>query len=132
MRDLIAHSADKVRDGREVGCPVPAQHGEHHVIPTCRRDAAAPDDPMRVRDEDHLQEHRRRAGGCVSGVVANARDEAGEVDGMLEQAMHRVLEQAGKMLPRQIDGQELWIGVDVLVTDHRRTQQRRATGARQR
>jgi hypothetical protein len=53
-------------------------------------------------------------------VVAKASIEAREVDGVVEQVVQRVLEGAGEELARQIDGQQLRLGIDVLVPGHGR------------
>ena len=110
--------AHELGDRREVRRRVAAQRDERHVLPTRRLDPTAADDPVGVGDEHHLEQHRRRVGGRARLVVPKPRVEVREIDRVVEQVIHRVLERAGEQLPRQVDGQESRIRVDVLVAGH--------------
>ena len=83
-------------------------------------DRAAADDPLGVREEHHLQEHRRRIRGGPGVVVPEPRVEVREIEFVIGQVVQRVLERPREQLPREIDGQEPRVGIDVLVAGHGR------------
>jgi hypothetical protein len=85
---------------------------------TCSRQArsmlAAADDAPAVGEEDDLEQHGRRVGGCAGEVVLVAGVEAGQVELVIDQVVQGVFEGAGQQLPFEIDGKEARAGVDCL------------------
>ena len=104
--DVLAPRTYEVRDRRNVWTRVAAQGNEGHVVLTRPRDPPAPDDAMRIRAEDDLQEHTRRIGRRARDIVLIAPIERGQIQFVFEQMMDRVLEGPGQQLLRQIDGYE--------------------------
>jgi len=97
---------------------VAAEGDERHVFLAGPLDPAAADDALRVGEEHHLQEQRRRIRRRPRRVVAKARIEVRQIDRVIEQVVEGVLEGPGQQLPRQIHGQEARVGIDVLVAGH--------------
>ena len=102
--DILAQRAHDVRDRREVRRGVAAERDERHVLAARALDSATAHDALRVREEHHLQEHRRlvRRGACL--VIPVARVEMGEIDRVAEQVVERMLQRAGQQRRRQIHG----------------------------
>jgi hypothetical protein len=117
-RDVVAERTHELRDGGEMGRLVPAERDKRHVLAAGLLDSATANNAVGVGGEDHLEEQRRRIRGGPRRVIAKARIEGREIDRVIEQVIQRVLEGAGEKLPRQVDGQELGIGIDVLVAGH--------------
>jgi hypothetical protein len=124
-RDVRAQRAHEVRDRREMRTGIAAQGNEPHMLATGPLDPAAAHAPLGVREEHHLQDHRRRIrrGACL--VVPKARIKCGQIDRVIEQMIQRMLERPWQQLPREIHGQEARVGIDVLVVSHGRRGKRR-------
>lgn len=120
VRDVGAERANEVRDRGEVRRVIAAERDERDVLTTRLGDRAAADEAVGVRDEDDLEEERRRVRGGAGGVVPEAGIEGREIDGVVEQVVHGVREGAGEELAREVDGEEARIRVDVLVAGHGR------------
>src|SRR5205085_9665230 len=119
-RDLVAQRAHEVRDRGKVRGVIAGERDERDVIPAEALDAAAADDAVRIRHEHDLEKYRGRVGWGSGLVIAEATVEGREIDLVIEQMVDSMLERAGEELAREIDGEELRIGVDVLVAGHRR------------
>lgn len=124
-RDLIANGAHKLGDRREVGRRVPAERDKGDMLATQPLDAATADHPVRVGDEDHLEEHRRWIRRRPGLVVPKSRIEAGQIDLAGEEVMDRVFKRPGDQLPTQVNRQEPRRRVDVLITSHEGGDRRR-------
>lgn len=88
------------------------------MLPAEPLDAATAHHPMRVRREHYLQEERRRIRGGTSRVVPKPLVERRQIHGVLHQVVNRMLEGAGEELPREVDGEQLGLRVDLLVAGH--------------
>ena len=71
-----------------------------------------------LSEEEALQAGGRRVGRCSCLVIPESRIERREIDRAVEEVIQCVLKRPGQELPREIDGQQLGIGVDVLVAGH--------------
>ena len=114
---VLTNCAIVVKCGRGVA----AEGDERHVLLAGALDPATAHDALRVGEEHHLQQHRRRIRRRARLVVPKARIERRQIDRVIEQMIQRVLEGAGEQLPREIDGQEPRVRVDVLVAGHGRS-----------
>jgi hypothetical protein len=118
MRDLVPDRAHEVRDGGEMRGLIPAQCNERHVLRTGPRNRPATHDPAGVCKQHDLQQHGRRVGRRPGVIVPEPRIERRQIQRVIEQVVQRVFECPGQELPRQVNGQELGIGVDILLTGH--------------
>ena len=75
-------------------------------------------DALRIGEEHHLEQHGRRIRRSACRVIPEARIEVRQIDFVVEQVVQRVLERPRQQLAREVDGQKLGIGVDVLVAGH--------------
>jgi hypothetical protein len=116
--DLGAQGADEGGEGGEVRGAVAGERDEGDVVAAGALDVAAADDAPAVGEEDDLEQHGRRVGGCAGEVVLVAGVEAGQVELVIDEVVQRVFEGAGQQLPFEIDGNEARAGVDVLVAGH--------------
>ncbi len=119
LGDVVAQIADESGDGGEVRRLITAQRNEGDVLVARPFDRAAADDAARVRKQDQLEQHRGRIRRRSSGVVAVAGVQTRQIDLVFEQMIERVFEGAWQQLPRQIDGDQLRVGVDHFVAGHR-------------
>lgn len=71
-----------------------------------------------VGEEDDLEQHGRRVGGCTGEIILVAGVEAGQIEPMIDQVVQGVFEGAGMQLPFEIDGNEALAGVYVFVAGH--------------
>ena len=95
-----------------------AEGDARHVVLARAHDPAAAHDAVGVRAQDPLEQHPGRIRGGPGDIIANAGIERRQVELVLEQVMHRVLDSAGQELLRQIDGSEAGIRIDVLLPGH--------------
>ena len=116
--DVVVQRADELRDRGEMGRAVAAERDEGHVLLTGPFDAATADDALRIREQHDPQQHRGRIRRGPGRVVPEAGVEMRQVDRVVEQMVERVLEGAGQELPRQVDGQEARVRIDVFVAGH--------------
>ena len=116
--DVVVERADERRDRGERGGAVAAERDEGHVLLAGALDAATADDALRVREQHHLQQHRGRIRRGPGRVVPEAGVEMRQVDLVVEQMIQRMLERPGQELPRQVDGQEARVRIDVFVAGH--------------
>ncbi len=75
---------------------------------------------MRIRRQHDFEEQGGRIRWSAGGIVPESRIEGAEIDGVLQEMVDRMLERAGEELPRQVDGQELGLRIDLLVAGHGR------------
>ena len=129
-RDVRTERAHELGDGREVRGTVSAEGDERHVLLTRPLDLPAAHDPLRVREQHHLEQQRGRIGRGARRIILKPRVEVRQVDRVLEQMIQRVLERAGQQLPRQVNGQQSGLRIDVLVARHADTSTRRTLGCR--
>jgi len=119
-RDLIAQGRYEVRDGREVGPGIAAQGDERDVFLAGPGDRAAAHDPAGVGEPYDPQQHGRWVGRRAGRVMPIPRIERGQVDGVLEQVVQRMLERARQELRGQVDRDQRGLGVDGLIARHGR------------
>lgn len=117
-RDLIAQGRYEVRDGREVGPGIAAQGDERDVFLAGPGDRAAAHDPAGVGEPYDPQQHGRCVGRRAGRVIPIPRIERGQVDGVLEQVVQRMLERARQELRGEVDRDQLGLEVDGLVARH--------------
>jgi len=82
--DVLAHAADEVGDGGEMRAAIAAQGDEGHLFPASPLDATAADNALRIGEQHHLQQHRRRIRRGPRLVVAKPRIEARQIDLVIE------------------------------------------------
>jgi hypothetical protein len=90
--NVLTQRADEVRDGGEVRDVVSGQGDEGDVLSAGPLDRPARYHSLRIGEQDHLEQHRRRIGRGAGFVVAVARVEIGQIELMIEQLVQGVLE----------------------------------------
>ena len=116
--DIVAQRCNKPGDSGEVRPAVAGQRDKGDVFAAGAPDAAAADNAHGVREQDNLQKHGGRIGGCPRHVVAVTRIETREIEFVVDQVVHGMFEGAGQKLLLQVDGEKAWAGVDVFVARH--------------
>ena len=118
LRDVIAERADKVGNCRDMRGDHAAEGHERHVFLAQPLNRPTAYDALRVREEDHLEQHRRRIRRRAGGVVPKPGVDVHQIDGVLERVVQRVLEGTRQQLEGEVDRDELRVGGQRLVAGH--------------
>jgi len=113
-----AQPLTKLGDRGEVRLGVAREDHEQHVLPACRLDRTAAQDPSAVGEQHDLEQHARGIGRSPGRVVAKPRREGRKIQLVIDQVGQRVLEAAWDDLRGQIHRQQSRAHVDVLVARH--------------
>lgn len=107
------------------GGAVAGDRHEQHVVPAVGSNRTRTDEPVRVREQNDLEQHCRIEGRRAAGVSGVTGAEGGEVEFVDDQMAECELEGAGQHLLREIDRNHLPAVVGHLETRHRRAPWRR-------
>ncbi len=83
--DLIAQRSNERGDGCEVWSAVARQSNERDLLAAGTLDSSATDDPLRVGEQHHLEQHRGWPGRSPHFIVAVACVEQRQIDLVIEQ-----------------------------------------------
>ena len=116
--DILAERAHEVSNRRAVRRGIAAQGDERDVLATRRLDLPTADHATGVRDEHHREQHGWPIRRGARDIIAKPGVKPGEIEFVLEQVVHSVLEGAGQQLSGQIDRDKPRTRIDVLVAGH--------------
>lgn len=117
-RDRIPQSTHEVGNRGEVRRVIAAQRDKGHVLLAEAFDAAAADHAVRIRDEHHLEQEAWWVGRRAGRIVMKACVEQREIELVVDEVCHGMFERARQQLAREIDRQQLGLGIDVLIAGH--------------
>ena len=114
----FAKLADKLGDGGEVRLVVSTQGHEGRIPDTGVGDGTTTDEALGISEQDDFEQHRWRISWRAGIIITVTGIEMRQVKLMINEIIEGMFEGAGTQLFRQIEGNELQIGVEVVVARH--------------